>query len=201
MLSSQSIVSPSRSGRAIHGEVDGLDMGRQHIQRFDLLRHPHKPQKQPYPICANKSRNVQHRCGGSWAGPTLPVTQPGILFRRSMIWCTSDFSFRYFRTIENWCKAPVKILSSFFRRGAWPLRPHSGRAIARCSWQRHSWRLDRTWKQNRHQKVFNRVLYNMNFDKNSTDKQCFIIQFGGVRSMFGELSPRGDGTGWKYGVS
>ena len=51
-----------------------------------------------------------------------------------------------FRTIENWHKAPVKILSSLFRKGQWPLRRHSGFATARCSWQCHSRRAGRGWK-------------------------------------------------------
>jgi len=29
------------------------------------------PQWRPYPICTNRSGNVRHRCGGSWAGPRL----------------------------------------------------------------------------------------------------------------------------------
>ena len=55
---------PELPGRPIHGEVDGLDIGRQHGQRFGLLHHTHKPQKRPYPICTNRSRNVRHPCGG-----------------------------------------------------------------------------------------------------------------------------------------
>jgi len=38
---------PEPPGRPKHGEVDGLDIGRQHGQRFGLLRHTHKPQKWP----------------------------------------------------------------------------------------------------------------------------------------------------------
>ena len=72
---------PEPPGRPIHGEVDGLDVGRQHGQRFGLLRHTHKPQKRPYPICANRSRNVRHPCGGDWVEPTLSVAHTGILFR------------------------------------------------------------------------------------------------------------------------
>jgi len=43
-----------------------------------------------------------------------------------------------FRTIENWNKAPVKILASWFPRGPWP---HSGCTAARCSGQCHSRRV------------------------------------------------------------
>ena len=39
-----------------------MDIGRQYGQRFGLLHHTHKPQKRPYPICANRSRNVWHPC-------------------------------------------------------------------------------------------------------------------------------------------
>jgi len=56
---------PEPSGHAVHGEVDGLDIGRQHGQRFVLLHHTHKPQRRPYPIYISRSRNVQHRCGSS----------------------------------------------------------------------------------------------------------------------------------------
>jgi len=52
-------------------EGDGLDIGRQHVRRFDLLRHTHKPQKLTYPICANWRGHVWHWCGGGWAGLTL----------------------------------------------------------------------------------------------------------------------------------
>jgi len=55
---------PELSGRAIHEEVDGLDIGRQQGQWFGLLCHTHEPQKQPYPICANRNGNVWHPCGG-----------------------------------------------------------------------------------------------------------------------------------------
>jgi len=49
------------SGRAVHGEVDGLDIGGQHGRRFVLLRHTHRPQRRPYPICTSRKlirRNV-----------------------------------------------------------------------------------------------------------------------------------------------
>ena len=62
---------PEPSGHAIHEEVDSLDIGRQHGQQFDLLRHTPKPQKQPYCICVNRSRNICHLCGGGWARAVL----------------------------------------------------------------------------------------------------------------------------------
>jgi len=31
-----------------------------------------------------------------------------------------------FLAVENWHKAPVKILAGLFRGGPWPLRPQSG---------------------------------------------------------------------------
>jgi len=55
---------PEPSGHAVHEEVDGLDIGGQHGRRFVLLRHTHKSQRRPYPICTSMSGNVQHRCGG-----------------------------------------------------------------------------------------------------------------------------------------
>jgi len=48
----------SQSGRAIHGEVDGLDIGRQHGQQFDLLRHTHRPQKWPYHLCKHERKRL-----------------------------------------------------------------------------------------------------------------------------------------------
>jgi len=39
---------PELSGREVHEEVDGLDIGEQHGRRFVLLRHTHKPQRRPY---------------------------------------------------------------------------------------------------------------------------------------------------------
>jgi len=58
-------------GHAVHGEVDGLDIGGQHERRFVLLRHTHQRQRRPYPIYTRKRGYVRHRCGGGWAGPTL----------------------------------------------------------------------------------------------------------------------------------
>ena len=45
---------------------------------------------------------------------------------------SATFPSVYFLTVENWYKAPAKILASFFRGGAWPPRPHSGFATG---WQ------------------------------------------------------------------
>jgi len=55
---------PEPSGHAVHGEVDGLDIGGQHGWRFVLLRHIHRPQRGRYPICPCRSGNLRHRCGG-----------------------------------------------------------------------------------------------------------------------------------------
>jgi len=55
---------PEPSGHAVHWEVDGLDIRGQHGWRFVLLRHTHRPQRGPYPICVNNNRNVSHQCGG-----------------------------------------------------------------------------------------------------------------------------------------
>jgi len=40
---------PEPSGRAVHGEANGLDIGGQHGRRFVFLRHTHRPQRRPYP--------------------------------------------------------------------------------------------------------------------------------------------------------
>jgi len=52
------------SGRAVRGEVDGLDIGGRFGRRFVLLRHTHRPQRRPYLICTSRNGNVRHRCGG-----------------------------------------------------------------------------------------------------------------------------------------
>ena len=61
---------PEPSGRVVRGEVIGLDSGGRHGRQL-LLRHTHRPQRRPYPICTGRSGNVRHRCGGNWAGPRL----------------------------------------------------------------------------------------------------------------------------------
>ena len=48
---------PALSGHAVHEEVDGLDSGGQHGRRFVYLRHTHRPQRRPYPICTSRSGN------------------------------------------------------------------------------------------------------------------------------------------------
>ena len=59
---------PEPSGCAIH-EVDGLDIGGPHGWQFVLLRHTHRPQRRPYPICTNRSGHVQHWCGSAKPDP------------------------------------------------------------------------------------------------------------------------------------
>jgi len=96
----------------------------------------------PYSMCTSMSGNVRHRCGGGWAGYTLSVAQPRILFRGSITWCTFDCFFPFIsKQFGNWYKAPVKILESLFRRRPWPLRTYSGCDTARISWQCHSSRV------------------------------------------------------------
>ena len=36
-----------------------------------FLRHTHRPQRRPFPVCTSKSGNVQHWCGGGWGGHRL----------------------------------------------------------------------------------------------------------------------------------
>ena len=43
---------PEPSGRVVRGGVDGLDSGGRHDRRF-VLRHTHRPQRRPYPICTS----------------------------------------------------------------------------------------------------------------------------------------------------
>jgi len=52
------------SGHAVYEEVDGLDIGGQHGRRFVLLRHTHRSQRRPCPICTSIGGNIRHRCGG-----------------------------------------------------------------------------------------------------------------------------------------
>jgi len=55
---------PEPSVRAVQEEVDGLDIEGQHGRRYALLRHTHRPQRRPYPVCTNMSGNARRRCGG-----------------------------------------------------------------------------------------------------------------------------------------
>ena len=73
------------SRQPIHSndEVDGMDIGWQHDQRFVLLRHTHRPQKGPRPICTSRSGNVRRWFGGG-AGPMLSLLGP---FRESGCRC------------------------------------------------------------------------------------------------------------------
>jgi len=57
---------PEPPGHAVHGEVDGLDIGRRHGRRFVLQRHTHRPQRRPYPICTSRSGGVMPDPGSSW---------------------------------------------------------------------------------------------------------------------------------------
>ena len=54
---------PEPSDRAVHEGVDGLDIGGQHGRRFVLLRHTHRSQRRPYPICTSRNGKVRHRYG------------------------------------------------------------------------------------------------------------------------------------------
>jgi len=47
---------PEPSGRAVHRDADGLDIGGQHGRRLVLLRHTQRPKRRTYPICTNMSR-------------------------------------------------------------------------------------------------------------------------------------------------
>jgi len=47
---------PEPSGHAVRGEVDGLDIGRQHGRRFVLLRHTHRSQRRTYPHLYKQER-------------------------------------------------------------------------------------------------------------------------------------------------
>jgi len=122
------------SGHAIHREVDGLDIGRQHSQRFDLLRHTHKPQKGLYLFVQTTAQTSNTRAEAVKPDPCCQLRSQEFLFRVAQL---SDVRpivpSVYLGTIENWCKAPVKILASLFRRGPWPLRPHSVFATARSA--------------------------------------------------------------------
>ena len=38
-----------------------MDIGGQHGRRFVLLRHTHRPQRRPYPVCTSRIGNVRYR--------------------------------------------------------------------------------------------------------------------------------------------
>ena len=72
MLSSHSVVSTSRTAWSCSTWGGGwLHIGDQHGRRFVILRHTHRLQRRPYPICTSRSGYVRHRCGGGEAGPRL----------------------------------------------------------------------------------------------------------------------------------
>jgi len=72
MLSSHSVVSLSRTVRPCSpGGGRWIGHWRQHGRRFILLRHTHRPQRRPYPICTSRNGNVRHRCGGAYTGSKL----------------------------------------------------------------------------------------------------------------------------------
>jgi len=76
-MSSQSIVSSSRTVRPCSmGRSMEWTLEDNNDQRFDLLCHTHRPQRRSYPICANRSGNVWHPCGGDWAGHMLFLAGP-----------------------------------------------------------------------------------------------------------------------------
>ena len=84
---------PEPSSRA---EVDGLNIGGQHGRRFVLLRHTH--------VCSSRSGNVQHRCGGGWAGPTL-LSEGS--FQEGGCWCQGWKS--EFRSVVQPFRLPLVI--------------------------------------------------------------------------------------------
>jgi len=64
-LIAQSCQAVQSIGRSMNWTLEDM------VNRFDILRRTDKPQKRPYPIYVNRNGNVWHRCGGSWARPTL----------------------------------------------------------------------------------------------------------------------------------
>jgi len=46
------------------GKSMGWTIGGQHGRRSVLLRHTHRPQRRPYPICVSRRGGVLCRCGG-----------------------------------------------------------------------------------------------------------------------------------------
>ena len=72
---------PELSGRAIHGEVDGLDMGRHHGQRFDLLCHTHKPQKGPYLFVQTTAQTSKTRAEAVEPDPRCQLRSQEFLFQ------------------------------------------------------------------------------------------------------------------------
>ena len=59
---------PEPSGRAVHGQVDGLDIG-EHGPWFILLRHTHRPQRRPYPICSLQAGAETSETGAEAVAP------------------------------------------------------------------------------------------------------------------------------------
>ena len=66
---------PEPSGHAVHGKVDGLDIGGQHGRRFVFLRHTHRPQRRTHSIVQAGAETpdtgaeaVKPDPGASWDG-------------------------------------------------------------------------------------------------------------------------------------
>ena len=58
------LIVQNRQAMQFMGRSIWLDIGGQHGRRFVLLRHTHRSQRRPYPICTSRSGNVRYRCGG-----------------------------------------------------------------------------------------------------------------------------------------
>ena len=83
-------------------------------RRF-VLRHTHRPQRRPYPICTSRSGNARHRCGGSWTSPRLflgGLFQEGgyqfLKWKCKVLWAFSaHFAFHWWQN----CSARMLLLS------------------------------------------------------------------------------------------
>ena len=55
------IVHDRQAVQSLGKSVDWMDIGGQHGRRCVLLRHTHRHQRRPYPICISRSGNVRQR--------------------------------------------------------------------------------------------------------------------------------------------
>ena len=84
---------PEPSGRVVHGEVDGLDIGGQRGRRFVLLCPTHRPQGRPYPICTSRSGNVRHRCRGLGNAVGVRFCWPPVTGRQVIVFLLWSFVY------------------------------------------------------------------------------------------------------------
>ena len=105
---------PEPSGCALHGKVDGLDIGGRHGRQFALLRHTHKPQRAIRHLCQQERKRptpVQRRLSRTPAALEKAIPGGWVLVSgmkgRSLVVLSKHSSF------HRWsAQSPALLLSS-----------------------------------------------------------------------------------------